>query len=132
MMNNLRRCLNAHGLGDLPYAVVLEVSDTERLHLHGVIDTSDLDAASRAALGDALISAGSEAVGAIGGKRQLDLQDISSADGWADYCLKTASKTARLLEVDKDDLIMINNPMKRVARRFFEGLQRERGVGRVF
>ena len=128
MMQNLQSHLSASGFGKLPYAFVFETTnedDGNRLHLHGVMDTSGLSRDDLARLGKALRNAASYASGAIGGERQLDTGPLYDAPGWSDYLLKSATRTAR--EMGIDDPFMMNNPMKQAARRYFDGLRAETG-----
>jgi hypothetical protein len=124
MMKSLSRHLSAVGLGKIPYAFSFEltpVGATDRLHLHGVIDTSGLTSGDLDRLSTALRKAASEATGAIGGQRQLDMKPLPSAAGWADYILKDMGRTSRLLGVENP--IMISKTMRRLAREYFERLR---------
>lgn len=128
MMQNLHRDLSAAGFKELPYAVVFEIppeKDLGRLHLHGVIDTSGLSPDDLPRLEDALRKAASESFGAIGGERQLVLKDLNDAPGWADYILKSVTSTAQELRIDREKTLMINQPMRRAAKSFFETLRAE-------
>lgn len=128
MMQNLQRHLSASGFKDLPYAAIFEMSprqDGGRLHLHGVIDTSGLSRDDLPRLEDALRKAASEAIGALGGERQLELKDLNDAPGWADYMLKSVTHTAQELRIDREKIFMMNQPMRRAAKSFFESLRAE-------
>lgn len=128
MMQNLHKQLSAVGLSHVPYAMVFEMTperEGERLHLHGVIDTSDLDQGDRMRLSEALCKAASLASGAIGGLRQLEMVDLHNAPGWADYLLKDATRTARELGIEHP--FMLNTPMKREAKVYFEQLRASQG-----
>jgi hypothetical protein len=123
---NLSKHLSEAGLQSLPYALVFELTreaDGGRLHLHGVVDTSLLSAADLERLRVALLRAASEAEGAVGGKRQLDLSPIYDPAGWADYVLKGIARTKDELRIDNP--FMISKPMRRLAKVHFERLRSE-------
>lgn len=126
MTQNLSKHLSAAGLGNIPYAFVFELTPVKeggRLHLHGAIDTSGLTMTQTKLLENALIKAASEATGAIGGKRQLDLAPLYNPAGWADYLLDDIRSTKRELELD--DPFMISKSMTSRARTYFELLRSE-------
>lgn len=133
MTQNLSRHLLKAGLGNLPYAFVFELTPEReggRLHFHGVIDISGLIGADLERLRVALLRAASEANGAIGGKRQLDLAPLYDPAGWADYLLKDTARTTRELGIG--DPFMISKPMRRMAKAQFELLRSEtRGQGKT-
>lgn len=121
MTQNISKHLSAAGLGHIPYAFVFELTPMKeggRLHLHGVIDTTCLSATQTKLLENALVKAASDATGAIGGKRQLDLAPLYNPAGWADYLLDDIPSTKRELELD--DPFMISKSMTRRARTYFE------------
>lgn len=125
-MQTLNRYLNEEGLAHVPYALNFELTPENegfRLHIHGVVCSAGLSPADVEGLGRALIKAGARAAGVLGGKRQLELGPISTADGWADYLLKDATRTARDLGIDHP--FMLNAPMTRAARSFFDTLHGE-------
>lgn len=126
MTQNLHRHLSAAGFGKVPYAFAFEMTperDGGRLHLHGVMDTSELSNADLARLGEALRKAASHASGALGGQRQLDMAPLFDAVGWADYLLEDATRTARELRIETP--FMLNDPMKRLAKSCFDRLRME-------
>lgn len=121
MTQTLSKHLSAAGLGQIPYAFVFELTpkkDGGRLHLHGAIDTSGLTTTQTKLLENALIKAASEATGAIGGKRQLDLAPLYNPAGWADYLLDDTPTTKRELRLDNP--FMVSKSMSRRARTYFE------------
>jgi hypothetical protein len=126
MTQNLHRHLSAAGYGKVPYAFVFEMtpeSEGGRLHLHGVMDTSALSHGDVKLLGEALKKAASQATGAIGGGRQLDMAPIYDAVGWSDYLLEDATRTARELGIE--EVFMMNNPMRTAAKSHFNSLRAE-------
>jgi len=126
MMQILQRHLSEAGFGDLPYAFVFEMAperDGRRLHVHGVMDTSGRSDEDMPLLSDALRRAASQACGAIGGERQLVIDPLYDAVGWADYLLKDATRTAR--EMDIEHPFMMSAPMRRAANRYFDELRNE-------
>ncbi|MES2432987.1 MAG: hypothetical protein V4586_04090 [Pseudomonadota bacterium] len=126
MTQNLHRRLSAAGFGKVPYAFAFEMTperDGGRLHLHGVMDTSELSDADLERLGEALRKAASHASRALGGQRQLDMAPLFDAAGWADYLLEDATRTARDLRIDTP--FMVNDPMKRLAKSYFDRLRME-------
>lgn len=126
LTQNLSKHLSEAGLQSLPYALVFELTpDSEggRLHLHGVIDTSSMTEADIERLRVALRRAASEATGAVGGDRQLDLRSIHDPAGWADYLLKDVSRTNDELRIDNP--FMISKPMRRLAKTYFERFRSE-------
>ncbi|WP_135429119.1 hypothetical protein [Pseudotabrizicola sediminis] len=126
MRQNLHHHLAAAGFRNLPYAFVFEVTperDGSRLHLHGVIHTSGFSSDDLTRLRNALRKAASPASGALGGQRQLDMVPLYNAAGWSDYLLKDASRTADYLGIDHP--FMLSDPMKRVAKVYFNDLQAE-------
>lgn len=132
MMQNLQRHLSEAGFKSLPYAFVFELTERDdggRLHLHGAIDTSGLDEEALQRLEEALRKAGSYASGALGGQRQVDRRPLYDAQGWTDYMLENAARTAKELGIDKDKLFMMNQPMRRAGKRFFEQMRAEARSG---
>jgi hypothetical protein len=126
MTQNLSKHLSAAGLGHIPYAFVFEVTpkkEGERLHLHGAVDTSGLSPTQIGLLRRALVKASSEATGAIGGKRQLDLTPLYNPAGWADYLLDDTPTTKRVLGLDNP--FMVSKSMTSRARTYFELLSSE-------
>lgn len=79
------RALKKHGMSDLPRAFILETSPAGRLHLHGVIIPGEHTL-------DTVKLALREGAGKItrqgAAPRQLDLQEVTGAAGWASYTLK--------------------------------------------
>lgn len=119
MRKNLDKHLRAAGLEDLPLAWLFEVTpdkDGNRLHLHGVVDTSGLSDADISRLEAALIKAAGVATHAVGGERQLDMKPVYYAAGWVDYLLKNTRHTAATLRVDQDKLFSLNHTMTRRAQ----------------
>lgn len=119
MRKNLDTHLRAVGLEDLPLAWLFEVTpdkDGNRLHLHGVVDTSGLSDADISRLEAALIKAAGVATHAVGGERQLDMKPIYYAAGWVDYLLKNTRRTAATLRLDQDRLFSLNHTMTRRAQ----------------
>lgn len=102
--------LRAMGLHDLPMALALEISDDDKLHLHGTIIPGECN---RDALSRALMKAGGKMDG-TDPARQLRLRPIYYGDGWGYYCLADRKKTAQLLPGKR--LTMLNQPMTRLIR----------------
>ena len=126
MMQNLSRHLRDAGFKDLPYQFVFELnpeSQGERLHLHGVIDTSGLTPDDLPRLRHALCRAASVASGAIGGERQIKMTPLHDPAGWADYLLEYATRTAREMGIEHP--FMHNNPMTRAASRYFDEFRQD-------
>ena len=126
MMQNLHKHLSSAGFGDLPYAFAFEITSNAlggRVHLHGAIDTSGLSDADMPGLDTALRRAASHTSGAIGGQRQLDLRPLHDPAGWVDYILKDKARTARVLGVD--DIVFMNDPMRRLAKEHFNLVRKE-------
>lgn len=124
MMQSLSKHLSEVGLGHLSYAMVFEFtpeSEGGRLHLHGVIDTTGLDGLDIERMRSALVRAASPAAGAIGGQRQLHLAPLYNRVGWADYLLKSATRTSRELSIDNP--FMISKTMSRRAKDTFNALR---------
>ena len=124
MMQSLSKHLAEVDLGHLPYAMVFEFtpeSEGGRLHLHGVIDTNGLGGADIERMRSALVRAASPATGAIGGQRQLHLAPLYNRVGWADYLLKSATRTSR--EMGIDNPFMISKTMSRRAKDTFNALR---------
>lgn len=119
MRKNLDTHLRAVGLEDLPLAWLFEVTpgkDGNRLHLHGVVDTSGLSDADISRLEAALIKAAGVATHAIGGERQLDMKPVYYAAGWVDYLIKNTRRTADALRLDQGKLFSLNHTMTRRAQ----------------
>ena len=119
MRKNLDKHLRAVGLEHLPLAWLFELTpgkDGNRLHLHGVVDTSGLADADISRLEAALIKAAGVASHAIGGERQLDIRPVYYAAGWVDYLLKNTRRTAATLRLDQDKLFSLNHTMTRRAQ----------------
>lgn len=119
MSHNINKQLRAIGLKGLPYAFAFEVEPSKkRLHLHGVIYTQSLSEEEECLLNKAMCLAASKTTGALKGKRQNHLTDLSKASGWFAYTLKDMALTQKVLGVEK--VTFINNPMKKIARNHFE------------
>ena len=109
----LNRELRRAGLAGTPYAFTFELSpDGKKLHLHGVVIPGTEPAA---VLKRALQAAGGKIEGHAG-SRQLKLDPITDAAGWAAYCQKQAWLTDKV--VDGNRLTFINADLNRIAREF--------------
>ncbi|WP_170139721.1 hypothetical protein [Cereibacter changlensis] len=106
----LNRELAKVGLSGLPYALAVEVAPGGKVHLHGAVVAG---IAAPDALKRALMRAGGEIAGRAG-SRQLKLDAISGADGWADYCLKDQRQTTKTLKGDR--LTFVSNDLVRLAK----------------
>lgn len=110
--DTLNRELKRHGLSGMPYALALEESTKDKLHVHGFLIPP---AGSATGLRNALRAAG----GAIAGKaagRQLTLKGLSGGAGWAFYCRKDLERTNGVLEGNAR--LFLNRAMTQAAREF--------------
>ncbi|AUQ62843.1 hypothetical protein PhaeoP57_01817 [Phaeobacter inhibens] len=114
--DTLNRELKKQGLSGMPYALALENSSKDKLHVHGfLIPPAESDCVRRA-----LRTAG----GAITGKafgRQLDLEKLSGGGGWAFYCRKDQSRTDEALAGDAR--LFLNRAMTQAAREFSRSIR---------
>ena len=109
----LNRELRQVGLAGTPYAFTFELSpDGKKLHLHGVVIPGTEPAA---VLKRALQAAGGKIEGHAG-SRQLKLDPITDAAGWAAYCQKQAWLTDKV--VDGTRLTFINADLNRMTREY--------------
>lgn len=109
----LNRELKRAGLAGTPYAFTFELSpDGKKLHLHGVVIPGTEPAAT---LKRALQAAGGKIEGHAG-SRQLKLDPITDAAGWAAYCQKQAWLTDKV--VDGNRLTFINADLNRMTREY--------------
>lgn len=110
--DTLNRELMKQGLAGMPYALALEHSSKEKLHVHGfLIPPSGAEEAVRRALR----GAGGTIPGKAG-SRQLTFKALSGAAGWAFYCAKGQEHTDEVLEGDAR--LFVNRTMTQVAREF--------------
>jgi len=128
MSANLNKRLKEAGFPGLPYAFAFDVEpNSDRVHLHGVIDTRGLSSDDMKRLNHALRRAGSEAYGALGGERQVKLKDVNSAGGWVDYTLRAHRRTEKVLGVE--NVVFISTTMNRLSKGHYEALRGERIAG---
>jgi hypothetical protein len=109
--------LNKEGLSGTPYALVLEYSKNDKLHVHGVVVVSS---GSQAALKRALRAAGGVVSGKAG-SRQLCLKKLHSGGRWAHYCLKDQTQTNQKLSHEARPFL--NEAMTKAAREFSRSSQ---------
>lgn len=129
MSQNLNNRLKEAGFAGLPYAFAFDVEPkSDRVHLHGVIDTRGLSSDDLKRLDHALRRAGSEASGALGGERQVMLKDVNSAGGWVDYTLRAQRRAQEVLGVE--NAVFISTPMNRLSKQHFEALRGEYVAGK--
>ncbi|RUV40265.1 MAG: hypothetical protein EOQ55_15125 [Mesorhizobium sp.] len=112
----LNRGLKAAGVA-VPYSLRLEVSPEGRLHAHGVLIASAPAGADVGQLKAVLVSAAGKIHGRAGSK-QCVFKDISDADGWHSYLLKSHRRTAKALGTEKTSVI--SRGMLRIARAEYE------------
>ncbi|WP_306113283.1 MULTISPECIES: hypothetical protein [unclassified Roseovarius] len=110
--DRLNRELKEHGLAGVPYALTLEHSAKDKLHVHGfAIAPQD----TLQALGDSLRAAGGVVVGK-GRGRQLKLDQITQGTGWAHYCGKHLGTTDNKLAGNAR--YFLSQSMTKTAREF--------------
>ncbi|WP_152541125.1 hypothetical protein [Sulfitobacter noctilucae] len=108
----LNRQLKAYGLFGISYALTLEDSKADKLHVHGfLVAPPDTDKAVRAALR----AAGGHISGRAG-SRQLTLRNLSDGGGWAFYCGKDKERTNE--ELKGVARPFLNRSMVQAAREF--------------
>ena len=114
VVKRVNRYLAAAGLSRTPYALTLEISPNNRLHLHGVILVADVDPKN---LKRALMKAGGKIAGRAG-SRQMKLEPITNPDGWACYTGKDRKLTAKIIPGRR--LVSLSQAMSRIARQHHE------------
>lgn len=103
---------------ELPYAFVFEVSNTEKLHIHGFIIPTVFDEAHFRSIDQALMRAGGHLTGAhqLTKDSQNVLGWLYDGHGYFEYATKAPK---RLLEYfggrDINDLVFISGPMRRLC-----------------
>lgn len=112
----LNRGLKAAGVA-VPYSLRFEVSPEGRLHAHGVLIASGPTGADLGQLKAVLVSAAGKIQGRAGSK-QCVFKDISDAEGWHSYLLKSHTKTAKALGTQKTSVI--SRRMLQIARSEYE------------
>jgi hypothetical protein len=106
-------------LGSVPlYWLSVDVSATERLHLHGAIaaDEQELDAVERA-----LRHAGGHGPKPVKNDKMVDLNPQRCDDGWAIYSIRNAAKVRRLI---KGRTLSITGPLRSEGKWFYDEVRR--------
>jgi hypothetical protein len=114
LSHEINRALRRTFGHDLPYNFVLELTKDEhgydRLHVHGsfIPGSESLDD-----IRNALTRAAGQALGTLGGKRQLDTRPIFNAAGWASY----VTKARRWGKARPDGRhVFVNRSLSQIAR----------------
>lgn len=108
----LNREFKKQGLSRMPYALSLEDSAKDKLHVHGFLITPSNDPQ---ALENALRGAGGLITGRAG-STQLNIKPVSDGAGWTFYCRKDQKRTSKALKGDAR--LFLNRSMTQVAREF--------------
>ncbi|AUQ49574.1 hypothetical protein PhaeoP83_01284 [Phaeobacter inhibens] len=114
--DTLNRELKMQGLSGMPYALALEESSKDKLHVHGFL----IPPAERDGVRRALRAAGGAIIGKASG-RQLTLKTLSGGGGWAFYCQKDQSRTDEALAGDVR--LFLNRAMTQAAREFSRSIR---------
>lgn len=110
--DRVNRELKKQGLSGMPYALALEDSTNEKLHVHGffVPPEQTLDAVRRA-----MRAAGGVIPGKASGT-QFRPRRMTGGGGWAFYCRKDQERTQRVLRGDAR--LFLNRAMTQLSREF--------------
>lgn len=110
--DTLNREMKKLGLSGVPYALTLENSAKDKLHVHGFLIPPD---GANRAVRRALRAAGGNISGRAG-SRQLDLRKLSDGAGWIFYSRKAKAHTDEVLKGDAR--LFLNRSMTNAAREF--------------
>lgn len=110
--DTLNRELKRHGLSGMPYALTLEYSAADKLHVHGFLIPPDC---SLSTLKGVLRAAGGKIAGRAG-STQADVREMYDGAGWAFYTKKAKDQTNDKLSGDAR--LFLNRAMTAAAREF--------------
>lgn len=110
--DTLNRELKRHGLSGMPYALTLEYSAADKLHVHGFLIPPECSVST---LKGVLRAAGGKIAGRAG-STQADVREMYDGAGWAFYTKKAKGQTNDKLSGDAR--LFLNRGMTAAAREF--------------
>lgn len=110
--DTLNRELKRHGLSGMPYALTLEYSAADKLHVHGFLIPPDCSVST---LKGVLRAAGGKIAGRAG-STQADVREMYDGAGWVFYSKKAKDQTTDKLSGDAR--LFLNRGMTAAAREF--------------
>ncbi|WP_127600245.1 hypothetical protein [Nitratireductor alexandrii] len=126
LQQRIARALKARfGARKIPFAFVFELTESGRLHLHGVIYVPE---GERRELISALRCAGGKWDAWLP-EKQADIRELWNAAGWGRYCTKTASRTRQALGVKS--VLSMSREMNRIAKSYWTHIRRLDEVDRA-